>query len=59
MRILQTIPYMLASQGGPSTCTFDLLEGLYKIGVIVDLLSSKPVGAAKNHKEKILSEGRP
>ena len=58
MRILQTIPYMLESQGGPSTCTCDLLEGLYDIGETVDLLSSKPVGTAKN-KEVVLGEGRP
>tara|TARA_B110000503_G_C7086173_1_gene387387 strand:+ start:194 stop:1348 length:1155 start_codon:yes stop_codon:yes gene_type:complete len=50
---------MLASQGGPSTCTCDLLEGLYDIGVTVDLLSSKPVGSAKSHKEVVLGEGRP
>lgn len=49
---------MLASQGGPSTCTRDLLEGLYDIGVQVDLLSSKPV-ATTNNKEKVLGEGRP
>jgi glycosyltransferase involved in cell wall biosynthesis len=59
MRILQTIPYMLESQGGPSTCTRDLMEGLYDIGATVDLLSSKPVGTAKNHKEVVLGEGRP
>lgn len=59
MRILQTIPYMLASQGGPSTCTCDLLEGLYDIGAQVDLLSSKPVGSAKSNKEVVLGEGRP
>jgi glycosyltransferase involved in cell wall biosynthesis len=59
MRILQTIPYMLASQGGPSTCTCDLLEGLNDIGITVDLLSSKPVDCAKSHKEAVLGEGRP
>ena len=59
MRILQTIPYMLASQGGPSTCTHDLLEGLYAIRVKVDLLSSKPVDTAKIHKEVVLGERRP
>lgn len=50
---------MLASQGGPSTCTRDLLEGLYDIGTQVDLLSSKPVGSAKSNKEVVLGEGRP
>lgn len=43
MRILQTIPYMLASQGGPSTCTRDLLQGLLEIGADVNLLTSKPL----------------
>ena len=59
MKILQTIPYMLASQGGPSTCTLDLLEGLYDIGVQVDLLSSKPVDATTSNKDAVLGEGRP
>lgn len=59
MKILQTIPYMLASQGGPSTCTCDLLEGLYDIKTQVDLLSSKPVDSAKSNKEVVLGEGRP
>ena len=59
MKILQTIPYMLASQGGPSTCTRDLLEGLYDIGVPVDLLSSKPVVTTTNIKEVVLGKGRP
>lgn len=59
MKILQTIPYMLASQGGPSTCTRDLLEGLFDIGVRADLLSSKPVGTVKFDKEVVLGEDRP
>jgi len=50
---------MFASQGGPSTCTCDLLEGLYNIEVSVDLLSSKPVGTDKSNKETVLGEGRP
>lgn len=50
---------MLASQGGPSTCTNDLLGGLYDIGAQVDLLSSKPVDTAKNNNEVVLGEGRP
>jgi len=29
MRVLQNIPYMLASHGGPSTCTKDLMEGMF------------------------------
>ena len=40
MKVLQTIPYMLASQGGPSTCTFDLLQGLHEVGAQVDLLTA-------------------
>lgn len=42
MKVLQTIPYMLASQGGPSTCTCDMLQGLYEVGGKVDLLTSRP-----------------
>lgn len=59
MKVLQTIPYMLASQGGPSTCTCNLLEGMYDIGAPVDLLSSKPVGTAKCNTEVVLGEDRP
>ena len=59
MKILQTIPYMLASQGGPSTCTCDLMEGLYNLGVSVDLLSSKPDFTSKANKELVIGEGRP
>ena len=50
---------MLASQGGPSTCICDLLEGLYDIGVPVDLLSSKPVATTKFNKELVLGKDRP
>ncbi len=50
---------MLASQGGPSTCTCDLLEGLYDIGVQADLLSSKPVVTKKSNKEVVLGADRP
>lgn len=59
MKILQTIPYMHVSQGGPSICTYNLLEGLYKLGVSVDLLSSKPIVNSKRKKEEILGKGRP
>ena len=51
MRVLQTISGLSAKSGGPSTCTFDLLEGLYDIGGAVDLLTvSSP---------DILGKGRP
>ena len=59
MKILQTIPYMLASQGGPSTCTRDLMDGLFDIGVQVDLLSSKPIVATKCNNETVLGKGQP
>lgn len=54
MKILQTIPYMLASQGGPSTCTHDLMVGLNDIGADVDLLTSKPAAV---RGEVVLGEG--
>lgn len=44
---------MLASQGGPSTCTCDLLQGLYDNGANVDLLTSK----CYNPKDRNLGEG--
>lgn len=55
MKVLQTIPYMLASQGGPSTCTCDLMEGLYDIGANTDLLTS----GAISENDKVLGDGRP
>ena len=39
MKVLQTISGLSAKSGGPSTCTLDLLEGLYDIGAKVDLLT--------------------
>ncbi len=46
MKILQTIPYMLAAHGGPSTCTNALMDGLYDVSQYgkndVDLLTSYP-----------------
>lgn len=53
MKVLQSIPFMLASQGGPSTCTCDLLQGLYDNGANVDLLTSK----CYNPKDRNLGEG--
>lgn len=53
MKVLQSIPFMLASQGGPSTCTCDLLQGLYENGANVDLLTSK----CSNLKDRNLGEG--
>lgn len=53
MKVLQSIPFMLASQGGSSTCTCDLLQGLYDNGANVDLLTSK----CNNPKDRNLGEG--
>lgn len=39
MKILQTISSLSAKSGGPSTCTLDLLNGLYAIHAGVDLLT--------------------
>lgn len=39
MKILQTISGLSAKSGGPSTCTLDLLNGLYDINAGVDLLT--------------------
>lgn len=41
MRVLQTIASMSASAGGPSTCTHDLLDALYKIKPGIDLITVK------------------
>jgi len=55
MKILQTIPTLLSSWGGPSTCTCDLLEGLYDINAGVELLTTD----APNDKDVVLGKGRP
>lgn len=39
MKVLQTIQDLSAKSGGPSTCTLDLLNGLYDIHAGVDLLT--------------------
>ena len=46
---------MLASQGGPSTCTCDLLQGLCDVGARVDLLTA----ACANPKDRNLGTGSP
>ena len=55
MKVLQTIPYMLAAHGGPSTCTCDMMDGLYDVGAKVDLLSSRPL----DESQKVVGLGRP
>lgn len=39
MKILQTIPGFGAHSGGTSTCTYDLLAAMHRIGCPVDLLT--------------------
>lgn len=39
MKVLMTIPGLSTRAGGPSTCTIDMMEGLYDIGAGVDLLT--------------------
>lgn len=56
MNVLQTIQGLSAKSGGPSTCTFDLMEGLFDlrengIGCNVDLLTVS--------SDDILGKGRP
>lgn len=55
MKILQTIPYMLAAHGGPTTCTCDMMDGLYDVGAKVDLFSSRPL----DENQKVVGLGRP
>lgn len=55
MKVLQTIQGMSASAGGPSTCTRDLLEGLFAIGACVDLLTAAPASPEEHN----LGVGRP
>ncbi len=59
MKILQTIPYMLAAHGGPSTCTNALMDGLYDVSqngkTDVVLLSSYP----REDAQKVLGIDRP
>lgn len=46
-----TIPGLSAKSGGPSTCTQDMMEGLYDIGANVDLLTVSSID--------ILGKGKP
>ena len=46
-----TIPGLSAKSGGPSKCTLDMMDGLYSIGVDVDLLTVS--------SKDILGKGRP
>lgn len=46
---------MLASQGGPTTCTHDLLVGLNDVGAEVDLLTSRPEAVGE---DVVLGEGK-
>ena len=55
MKVLQTIPSLQVSWGGPSTCTCDLLEGLYDVNANVDLLTSDAACA----DDVVLGKGRP
>lgn len=41
MRVLQTINSMDPRLGGPSSCTLDMMQGLFDIGANVDLLTVK------------------
>ena len=54
MRILHTIESLNPKQGGPSSCTYDLLEGLCDIGVQAELLTVK----CMNPDEHNLGEGK-
>lgn len=51
MKVLMTIPGLSARSGGPSTCTLDMMEGLYAIRAHVELLTVS--------SEDILGKGRP
>ncbi len=46
-----TIPGLSAKSGGPSTCTLDLMEGLYDLGAEIDLLTVS--------SNDLLGHGRP
>lgn len=51
MKALQTISGLSAQSGGPSSCTFELLEGLSRLGAHVDLLTAS--------SPDMLGKGRP
>lgn len=53
MRVLQTISGMSAKSGGPSTCTLDMMSGLYDISANTELLTVK----CDNPNEHNLGEG--
>lgn len=51
MKALVTIPGLSAKSGGPSTCTVDMMDGLYDIGAGVELMTVKD--------DDIIGRGRP
>lgn len=53
MRALQTINSMNPRLGGPSSCTYDLMQGLHEIGANVDLLTVR----CRDTKAHNLGEG--
>lgn len=55
MKILQTIAGLSAKSGGPSTCTHDLMEGLWNVGHSTDLLTV----ICSNPCDQNLGVGRP
>lgn len=55
MKVLQTISGLSAKSGGPSTCTHDLMEGLWDVDAHTDLLTVACVDATVHN----LGEGRP
>lgn len=55
MRVLHTIPGLSATLGGPSTCTCDLMNALYKIEHGANLLTLQPLDS----NEIVLGRGEP
>lgn len=55
MKVLQTIAWMSAKSGGPSTCTLDMMNGLYDINAQTELLTVKCSSPADHN----LCEGQP
>jgi glycosyltransferase involved in cell wall biosynthesis len=51
MKVLQTIASMVINAGGPTTCTLNLVEGLRKINVEIDILTNDVV----DEKDKLIS----
>ena len=55
MMVLLTIQGLSAKSGGPTTCTRDLMDGLFPLDADIKLMAFRP----KDFNDKMLGEGKP